>query len=74
MVYALGFAIIKYNYGYTVVPGMGSRCSAGNVDISLLTPNYFIVMPTPYELWSDSAQDAIFPLYLLFSIAWGLEM
>lgn len=31
-------------------------------------------MPTPYELWSDSAQGAIFPLYLLFSIAWGLEM
>jgi len=55
MVYALGFAIIKYTYGYTFIPGMG-------------------IVPTPYELWSSSAQNAIFPLYLCFSISWGLEI
>ncbi|KAJ8591062.1 hypothetical protein M405DRAFT_128792 [Rhizopogon salebrosus TDB-379] len=55
MIYALGFAIIKYSYGYTVIPGMG-------------------IVPTPYELWSGSAQSAVLPLYLIFSIAWGLEM
>ncbi|KIJ66124.1 hypothetical protein HYDPIDRAFT_87610 [Hydnomerulius pinastri MD-312] len=55
IVYAVGFAVIKYHYGFTVIPGMG-------------------IIPTPYELWSDSAQSAILPLYLCFAIAWGLEM
>lgn len=54
-IYAVGFSIIKYSYGFTVIPGMG-------------------IMPTPYELWRDSAQSAILPLYLCFSVAWGLEM
>ncbi|KAG1879793.1 hypothetical protein F4604DRAFT_1620275 [Suillus subluteus] len=54
-IYAVGFSIIKYSYGFTVIPGMG-------------------ITPTPYELWSDSAQSAILPLYLCFSVAWGLEM
>ncbi|EIW80587.1 hypothetical protein CONPUDRAFT_82756 [Coniophora puteana RWD-64-598 SS2] len=55
MVYALGFTIIKYKYGYTYLPGYG-------------------VIPTPFELWSDSSKNAIIPLYLCFSIGWGLEM
>lgn len=54
-IYAVGFSIIKYNYGFTVIPGIG-------------------ITPTPYELWSDSARSAILPLYLCFSVAWGLEM
>lgn len=54
-IYAVGFSIIKYSYGFTVIPGMG-------------------ITPTPYELWRDSAQRAILPLYLCFSVAWGLEM
>ncbi|TFK50872.1 hypothetical protein OE88DRAFT_1630947 [Heliocybe sulcata] len=32
------------------------------------------VMPTPYQLWPQSDQDVIFPLYLIFAIAWSLEM
>lgn len=32
------------------------------------------VIPTPYQLWPQSYQNAIFPLYLLFSVAWSLEM
>ncbi|KAH7908411.1 hypothetical protein BJ138DRAFT_1012871 [Hygrophoropsis aurantiaca] len=55
IIYAVGFATIKYDYGFTVIPGQG-------------------IIPTPYELWSDSAQRAILPLYLCFAIAWGLEM
>lgn len=54
-IYAVGFSIIKYSYGFTVIPGTGTT-------------------PTPYELWRDSAQNAILPLYLCFSVAWGLEM
>lgn len=54
-IYAMGFSIIKYSYGFTVIPGMG-------------------IMPTPYELWRDSAQSAILPLYLCFSVGWALEM
>lgn len=54
-IYAVGFSIIKYSYGFTVIPGMG-------------------ITPTPYELWSDSARSAILPLYLCFSVAWGLEI
>lgn len=54
-IYAVGFSIIKYSYGFTVIPGMG-------------------ITPTPYELWGDSARSAILPLYLCFSVAWGLEM
>ncbi|KAG2142255.1 uncharacterized protein EDB93DRAFT_1252314 [Suillus bovinus] len=54
-IYAVGFSIIKYNNGFTVIPGMG-------------------ITPTPYELWSDSAQSAILPLYLCYSFAWALEV
>ncbi|EIN06435.1 hypothetical protein PUNSTDRAFT_115010 [Punctularia strigosozonata HHB-11173 SS5] len=53
--YSIGFSIIKYQEGYTFVPGHG-------------------IIPTPYQLWSETNRRAIFPLSLLFSIAWGLEM
>ncbi|KAH0828966.1 hypothetical protein J3R83DRAFT_2396 [Lanmaoa asiatica] len=55
MIYAIGFSVIKYNYGFTIIPGDG-------------------IMPTPYQSWSRTAQNAVFPLYLSYSIAWGLEM
>ncbi|KAF8845911.1 hypothetical protein BDN67DRAFT_875516, partial [Paxillus ammoniavirescens] len=55
IIHAVGFAVIKYSYGFTVVPGLG-------------------ILPTPYELWSDTARSAVLPLYLCFSFAWGLEM
>ncbi|KAG2109380.1 uncharacterized protein F5147DRAFT_693087 [Suillus discolor] len=54
-IYAMGFSIIKYSYGFTVIPGTG-------------------IVPTPYELWRDSAQSAILPLYLCLSVGWALEM
>ncbi|KAF8434305.1 hypothetical protein L210DRAFT_2598249 [Boletus edulis BED1] len=55
IVFATGFAIIKYYYGYTVIPEYG-------------------VQPTPYQEWSQSAQNAILPLYLALAIGWSLEM
>ena len=55
MVYALGSTVIKYQYGFSYIPGYG-------------------IIPTPYALWSKSAQHALIPLYLCFSIGWGLEM
>lgn len=55
LVYAVGFAAIKYYHGYTPFPGIG-------------------IIPTPYQLWGATAKSFIFPLYLLFSIGWSLEM
>lgn len=54
-IFAIGFAIIKYQTGYSFVPGYG-------------------IIPTPYELWPESARRAAFPLQLLFSIGWSFEM
>jgi hypothetical protein len=34
----------------------------------------FPVVPKPYQLWDPAAQATIFPLTLLFSIAWSFEM
>ncbi|KAI0774854.1 hypothetical protein BD413DRAFT_611848 [Trametes elegans] len=55
MVYSIGFAVIKYEEGLTVLPEYG-------------------IMPKPWQLWSQTHKSAIFPLYLLFTIAWALEM
>lgn len=32
------------------------------------------IVPTPYQMWPQSEQAAIFPLTLLFAIAWSFEM
>ncbi|KAJ2928632.1 hypothetical protein H1R20_g8430, partial [Candolleomyces eurysporus] len=32
------------------------------------------IIPKPHQLWDRPAHDSIFPLMLVFSIAWGLEM
>ncbi|KAJ3554309.1 hypothetical protein NM688_g3178 [Phlebia brevispora] len=34
----------------------------------------FGILPTPWEFWPQKYKSAIFPLYLIFSISWGLEM
>lgn len=41
LVYAMGFAIIKYNVGYTFVPGHGSACYSRHLCFPLLTPLVF---------------------------------
>ncbi|KAK0206521.1 hypothetical protein DFS33DRAFT_1315178 [Desarmillaria ectypa] len=32
------------------------------------------VIPKPFQLWSEQARNSIFPLMLMFSIGWSLEM
>lgn len=32
------------------------------------------VIPKPYKFWTPLHQRMVFPLYMLFSVAWGLEM
>ncbi|CAL1711416.1 unnamed protein product [Somion occarium] len=53
--FAMGFSIIKYQAGYSFVPGAG-------------------IIPTPWQLWPEAHKRAIFPLQLVFSIGWSLEM
>ncbi|OCH92048.1 hypothetical protein OBBRIDRAFT_886557 [Obba rivulosa] len=53
--FSIGFAIIKYDVGYSLIPGFG-------------------IIPTPWQLWPHSRQQAIFPLQLIFSIGWSFEM
>ncbi|KAI0629473.1 hypothetical protein C8Q77DRAFT_1201695 [Trametes polyzona] len=56
--------IMAYAIGFATI-----KYKEGLVDI----PGHGIV-PKPWQMWSQSHQDAIFPLYLLFTIAWALEM
>ncbi|KDQ56306.1 hypothetical protein JAAARDRAFT_158328 [Jaapia argillacea MUCL 33604] len=56
--------ILAYSVGFTVL-----KYKQGYSFI----PDHGIV-PTPYQLWPQSYQTAIFPLYLMFSVAWSLEM
>lgn len=48
---------------------MCSRSTSAHLCLHL-----FAVIPKPSTLWRKSYQDAIFPLNLMFSIAWSLEM
>lgn len=57
-VYSVGFAIIKYRAGFVLLPGAGG----------------VTVLPTPYTAWDPTSRAALFPLTLLFAIAWSLEM
>ncbi|KIJ51261.1 hypothetical protein M422DRAFT_26678 [Sphaerobolus stellatus SS14] len=38
-----------------------------------LIPGHGIV-PTPYQLWSQADQSWLKPLYIVFAVAWGLEL
>lgn len=78
MAYSMMFAVMKYIEGWTFVPTLGSTSYPSIVFISnisqLTTALPCSVIPTPYTEWPESYQNAIFPLYLLFSVAWSLEM
>ncbi|GBE80791.1 hypothetical protein SCP_0305110 [Sparassis crispa] len=55
---------MAYSIGYTVIKyKMSYTFIAGEG-----------IVPTPYELWPAKYQRSIFPLQMLFSIAWSLEM
>ncbi|KAJ8489038.1 hypothetical protein ONZ45_g13720 [Pleurotus djamor] len=56
--------IMGYAIGFAVI-----KYREGYVDMPL-----FGIMPKPWQLWDSTSRSAIFPLLLLFSLAWGLEM
>ncbi|KAF8058703.1 hypothetical protein FPV67DRAFT_1720777 [Lyophyllum atratum] len=56
--------IATYAVGFTVI-----KYYEGFIHHPLLG-----VIPKPYQLWGPTAADAVFPLMLLFSIGWSLEM
>ncbi|KAI0943940.1 hypothetical protein AcV7_001890 [Taiwanofungus camphoratus] len=56
--------LIAYSVGFCII-----KYKQGYINV----PGEGII-PTPWELWPSAYQRAIFPLNLLFSIAWGLEM
>ncbi|KAI0828053.1 hypothetical protein BC628DRAFT_1317198 [Trametes gibbosa] len=56
--------IMAYAIGFAVI-----KYQEGLVDL----PGHGIV-PKPWQMWSQSHRDAILPLYLLFTMAWALEM
>ncbi|PFH52200.1 hypothetical protein AMATHDRAFT_74476 [Amanita thiersii Skay4041] len=56
--------IAAFSLGFTVI-----KYRQGFV----MVPGHGII-PKPYLMWPQASKDAIFPLTLIFSIAWGLEM
>ncbi|KAH9846485.1 hypothetical protein C2E23DRAFT_852460 [Lenzites betulinus] len=56
--------IMTYSIGFAVI-----KYKEGLV----VLPGFGII-PRPWQLWSETHQNAILPLYLLFTIAWALEM
>ncbi|EIM80847.1 uncharacterized protein STEHIDRAFT_30172, partial [Stereum hirsutum FP-91666 SS1] len=56
--------IIVYSIGFAVI-----KYGEGFVQLPALG-----IVPTPHQLWSNSHQRAILPLYLCISLGWALEM
>lgn len=65
-------AVLKYRNGYTIVPGHGSTSEA-SFQISCGSFGSPVI-PTPFQLWPAEDQNWLQPLYILFSVVWGLEL
>lgn len=65
-------------YTYLITVPMIFAFALGNVIIKyregFVQIPFFGIVPKPYQLWDPAAQATIFPLTLLFSIAWSFEM
>ena len=74
--YAIGFAVIKYQEGYVDLSGYGSTlCSVflhPRAECTIYVP--LPVIARPWQLWTQTHKSFILPLYLLFTVAWSLEM
>ena len=42
--------------------------------LNWVSPQFLLAIPKPYVFWSDADRKAIFPLMLMFSFGWSLEM
>lgn len=71
--FSYGFAYIKYKEGWLDIGGISAY-------ILILFSIFFselrewLVLPKPYTFWLPKHRAAIFPLMLVFSFAWSLEM
>ena len=63
--YSVAMAVMKYQAGYISFPNPASTQAR---------PLPRLVAPTPTTMWPDSHQKLIFPLYILFAVAWALEI
>ncbi|CAE6495168.1 unnamed protein product, partial [Rhizoctonia solani] len=63
--YSVAMAVMKYQAGYIAFLNPASTPSHP------LPP---IVVPAPTSSWPEAHQKLVFPLYVLFAVAWALEM
>jgi len=75
IVYSIGMMTIKYREGYSLLPGYGStHVLRYHTRSWKLTYIHLPVIPTPYQLWTPTDQALLMKFYLIFAVAWGLEM
>ncbi|QRV98492.1 hypothetical protein RhiJN_26511 [Ceratobasidium sp. AG-Ba] len=63
--YSVAMAVMKYQAGYIAFPNPASTPAH---------PLPRIIIPAPTETWPEAHQKLIFPLYVLFAVAWSLEI
>ena len=70
--------MIKYKEGFVSIAGYGSEFCAFPLDLELriarLNAFSLPVIPKPYQLWKKQHVQSIFPLMMVLSFAWALEM
>lgn len=49
-------------------------CSGYHFELPVVNNFWLLVIPLPHDSWGAGAKSAIFPLTLMFSVAWSLEM
>ncbi|KAG8773340.1 hypothetical protein FRC12_002571 [Ceratobasidium sp. 428] len=64
-VYSMSMAVMKYQAGYITLPNPASTPAH---------PLPRIAIPAPTEMWPKYHQNLIFPLYVIFAVAWALEI
>ena len=75
--FAIGSAAIKYKEGFVYLPGHGSEFPVLGVLVfprRRLISSPPLVVPKPYELWNKAHLRSIFPLMMILSFTWALEM
>ncbi|CAE6392055.1 unnamed protein product [Rhizoctonia solani] len=63
--YSVAMAVMKYQAGYIAFPHPDSTPSH---------PLPRIVIPAPTSSWPEDHQKLVFPLYVIFAVAWALEI
>ncbi|KAG9087123.1 hypothetical protein FRC07_012904, partial [Ceratobasidium sp. 392] len=64
-IYSMSMAVMKYKAGYVAFPNPASTPSH---------PLPRIIIPAPTSSWPEAHQNLIFPLYVIFAVAWALEI